>query len=340
MSGVAWPLATSIAARFAGSHPLEGTYHTQALAAELPELLHKAKFLVESETGLTTPGEPTPIVVTRTEWVERNVDVFARLLKPAEDKLAERGDDSIIGPKVLASEMGAVLGFFARRVLGQYELVMPRTDEGDVIALVGANVLSLERQYQFRPAEFRFWIALHECTHRAQFIGVPWMRDYFLGLVDSLVASAVPERGGLLRLVEQIKTAQSEGRDLIGERGAIGLLATETQRAQLDKVQALMSLLEGHGHVVMDRIGIRELASQGRMSAVLKQRRADPKAQGFLRLTGLEMKMRQYEMGERFIKGVERAASWDVLDRAWTSPQHLPDLDEIKDPKRWLERVA
>ncbi len=338
MSGVAWPLATSIGVRFAGTHPLEDTYHTSALGEELPALLHRAKFLVESETGLTTYGDPTTVVVSRTEWVERNVDVFARLLKPAEEKLGS--DDSIFGPKVLATEMGAVLGFFARRVLGQYELVMPRSDEGDVIALVGANVLSLERQYQFRPSEFRFWIALHECTHRAQFIGVPWMRDYFLGLVDELVASAVPEKGGLLRVFEQIRAAQAEGRDVIGERGAIGLLATETQREHLDKVQALMSLLEGHGHVVMDRIGERELTSQGRMSAVLKQRRADPKTQGFLRLTGLEMKMRQYEMGERFIKGVERAASWDVIDRAWTSPQHLPTLSEIKDPKRWLERIA
>ena len=338
MSSVAWPLATSIAARFAGTHPLEGSYHMSSLSEQLPHLLHRAKFLVESETGLITPGDPVSNVVTRVEWVERNVEVFARLLKPAEEKLEE--SDSVLGPKVLASEMGAVLGFFARRVLGQYELVMPRSDDGDAIALVGANVLSLERQYQFRPDEFRFWIALHECTHRAQFLGVPWMRDYFLSLVDELVSSAVPEKGGLGRMIEQVRTASAEGRDLIGSSGAIGLFATEGQRRQLDKVQALMSLLEGHGHVVMDRIGERELASQGRMSAVLKQRRADPKTQGFLRLTGLEMKMRQYEMGERFVKGIERRAGWDVLDRAWTSAEHLPTLNEIKDPKLWLERIA
>jgi len=52
------------------------------------------------------------------------------------------------------------------------------------------------------------------------------------------------------------------------------------------------------------------------------------------------MKMRQYEMGEKFVKGVELRAGWDVLDRAWTSPEHLPTLAEIKDPKLWLERIA
>ncbi len=58
--------------------------------------------------------------------------------------------------------------------------------------LVGANLLAMERQHEFRPDEFRFWVALHQRTHRAQFLGVPWLREYFLSLVGELVDSAVP----------------------------------------------------------------------------------------------------------------------------------------------------
>ena len=101
-----------------------------------------------------------------------------------------------------------------------------------------------------------------------------------------------------------------------------------------------MSLLEGHGHVVMDRIGRRELASQRRMAAVLKQRRKDPRTATFLRVTGLEMKMRQYEQGERFVLAVEREAGWETLDRVWAGPDSLPTLAEIREPGRWLRRVA
>jgi putative hydrolase len=119
-----------------------------------------------------------------------------------------------------------------------------------------------------------------------------------------------------------------------------GLFATPEQREVIDRVQALMSLLEGHGHVVMDRIGKRELVTQQRMSRVLKARRSDKRTAAFMRLIGLELKLRQYELGERFIAGVEEHASWDALSLAWQSPEALPTLGEISDPQRWLKRVA
>jgi putative hydrolase len=105
-------------------------------------------------------------------------------------------------------------------------------------------------------------------------------------------------------------------------------------------LEALMSLLEGHGHVVMDRIGERELLTQQRMSDVLKMRRKDPRTAMFMRLVGLEMKMKQYEAGADFIAAVERHAGWPTLDRAWESPENLPTLEEIEQPVAWLERVA
>lgn len=127
---------------------------------------------------------------------------------------------------------------------------------------------------------------------------------------------------------------------MIDERGLLGVFATTGQRRALDRVQALMSLLEGHGHVVMDRLGERLLPGQRRMSALLKARRADPKTALFFRLTGLEMKMRQYEVGERFVMAVEREAGWHALDAAWAGPEALPDLAEFEDPTRWLTRVG
>jgi uncharacterized protein (DUF2342 family) len=90
----------------------------------------------------------------------------------------------------------------------------------------------------------------------------------------------------------------------------------------------------------MDRIGARELVSQDRMSRVLKQRRQDPRARAFFRLTGLEMKMKQYDLGQRFILGVERRAGFAALDAAWSGPEALPTLEEISHPQQWLARVG
>lgn len=333
-----WQLAVRIASRFAGSYPLEDTYHSDLLARQAPHLVARAAELVEVETRLASIGSPEVAVVTRKEWAESNVAVFSKLLAPAEERIKKNNP---LASRIVAAEMGAVLGFLSRKVLGQYELVLPgENDTGDVVYLVGANVLALERQHQFRPDEFRFWIALHECAHRLQFVGVPWLRAYFLDLVGELVASAVPEPGRWARIMNDVRRANDDGEPLIGETGLFGLFATSSQKDLLERVQALMSLLEGHGHVVMDRIGKRELESQQRMSNVLRQRRSDPRTATFMRLTGLEMKMRQYEQGEKFVLAVEREAGWETLDRAWSGQEALPTLAEINDPGLWLRRVA
>jgi coenzyme F420 biosynthesis associated uncharacterized protein len=298
---------------------------------------------VSAETGLEAPGTPDVAVVGRAEWIESNIESFAELMAPVTDRLGEerRLGHGIAG-RIMSAELGAVLGFLSRRVLGQYELVLPTSDgrDGDTVMFVGANVLSMERRFEFRPAEFRFWVALHESTHRLQFQGVPWLRSYFLGLVEELVDASKPEPGRMGRLAEEFRHAAEQGRPLIDEKGLFGLLASPGQREVIDRVQALMSLLEGHGHVVMDRIGGRELVSQARMSRILASRRNDPRTAMFMRLIGLELKMKQYEMGARFIGGVEERAGWSALAAAWQRPSNLPTLEEIEDPVSWLYRVG
>ncbi len=184
--------------------------------------------------------------------------------------------------------------------------------------------MQMERTHQFRPSEFRFWVALHELTHRAQFQGVPWLRDYFFGLVTELVEQSAPEPGRFGRVVDELLTRKDAGGTLLDERGLLGLFATPEQKVVIDKVQALMSLLEGHGHVVMDRLGHEHLRSQERMSRVLKNRRQDKRTAAFFRITGLEMKLNQYRMGERFIKAVEAEAGWETVAVAFRGVGSLP----------------
>jgi coenzyme F420 biosynthesis associated uncharacterized protein len=332
----------------AGTHPLAGTYLVDQLVTDLQAATGRASEMVTEATRLVAPSAAEVAVVTRNDWVDRNVASFGHLLEPAERRIAERLEasgrigtaTSTLAHQVVAAETGLLLGFLSRRVLGQYELVLPTGDRGDTVAYVGVNLLEMERRHQFRPSEFRLWVALHEMTHRAQFVGVSWMADHFLSLVEQLVSQAVPEPGRLSRVVAEILDSRAGARPLIDERGLLGLFASPEQRQTLDQVQALMSLLEGHGHVVMDRIGAEVLRGHDRMSKLLKARRSDPKTQLLFRLTGLEMKMRQYEMGEAFILDVERQVGWEALDAAWAEPSALPTLPEIEDAAGWLRRVA
>ena len=102
----------------------------------------------------------------------------------------------------------------------------------------------------------------------------------------------------------------------------VALFASAEQRETLAKVQALMSLLEGHGNAVMNRLGAELVDGQERMARVLQARRNARGATALLhRLLGLELKMRQYELGEAFVNAIEREAGLHAVDPAWQRPR-------------------
>jgi uncharacterized protein (DUF2342 family) len=58
------------------------------------------------------------------------------------------------------------------------------------------------------------------------------------------------------------------------------------------------------------------------------------------KLLGLELKMRQYEVGKRFCDAVTEKHGIETLNRVWESPDSLPTLAEIDDPEAWVARVT
>ncbi|MCC6338468.1 MAG: zinc-dependent metalloprotease [Acidimicrobiia bacterium] len=349
---VDWRLAARIAHRFAGRPPIADSYLGASLGNDFDAVTTEAEALVADFTGLRAPGEARAAVLDRPAWIDVNVVSMRRLLRPLSERVGARlarSPAAPLGRGVAAAELGVLLGYVSRRVLGQYDLVVGDPDDGvgvagdsagDTVFYVGANVLELEKRFAFRPLEFRRWIALHEVTHRAQFTGVPWLRGHFLDLVGRVLAVAAPDPRRLVRALGRAADDVRAGRNPLDDGGLVGLLATDDQRALLDEVQALMALLEGHGNLVMNGLGRVHVAGQGRMSAVLQARRAAGGWTGAIqKALGLELKMSQYRLGEEFCEAVVLEAGPRGLDPVWRAPAMLPTLDELSHPTRWLERV-
>ncbi|MEA2534059.1 MAG: hypothetical protein QOJ93_1870, partial [Actinomycetota bacterium] len=198
---ISWDLAERVAVRVSGREPFAESYHYQSLQPDFEELTAEAEELVAAETGLRSLAGPARARVTdRAGWVRANIASFQRLLGKSAfiDRVGRNMDDSPIAPvgRALAgAEVGTLLGWMSTRVLGQYDLLVvedENPDDQDVVYYVGPNILSLEKRFGFPPREFRLWLALHEVTHRVQFTGIPWMRPYFLSLVESSVSSIDP----------------------------------------------------------------------------------------------------------------------------------------------------
>ena len=351
-SPVDWRLAERVAVRTAGREPFSSSYLGHSLQADFDEATAQAEELVAEATGLRSLSGPARARVTdRAGWVHANVNSFQRLLRPLTDKLGERMGESLasgVTRRFAGAEVGLLLGWMAGRVLGQYDLLViedpseaPAEDQ-DVVYYVGPNVLALEKRFAFPPKEFRLWLALHEVTHRAQFTGVPWLREHYLDLVQQTLDSVDPDPKRFYDALNRVLDDLRNGRKPLDDGGLAALLASPAQRQVLDKIGGLMSLLEGHGDVTMDRAGADRIPSAHRFSRVLRERRAqaNPAAKLLQRLLGIEAKINQYAQGEAFIAEVERLGGGpDALDPVWRGASWLPTLAEIKAPEDWLDRV-
>ena len=346
---VDWALAERIAVRVAGTELWAGSYHADSLGPDFAQFTAEAERLVESETGLYSNAGPARARVTdRAGWVLANVASFRRLLRPLGQTFGDRLGRGPLGPfarKAAGAEVGALLGWMSTRVLGQYDLLLiedDEPDEQDLVYYVGPNVLALEKRYGFPPREFRLWLALHEVTHRAQFTGVPWMRTHFLSLVEGALGSVDPDPTRLLHALRRLADSARDRRNPFADGGLATLLASPEQAAVLDQIGGLMSLLEGHGDVTMDRAGAGRIPNAERFGRVLRARRrsVSPGIRLLQQILGLEAKLAQYEQGERFIAAVERAGGPQLLNSAFEAPIMLPTLGEIRAPDRWIERVT
>lgn len=347
---VDWALAERVARRFAGREPIAASYLGGSLTSDFVEVTCEAEQLVGDFTGLRAPGTASARVLDRPQWVHANLSSMRRLLQPLTARVGERMARSPIAPigrRVAGTEMGVLLGFMAQRVLGQYDLLVPDGSDGltpdanDAVYYVGPNILALEKRYAFRPRDFRLWIAIHEVTHRAQFTAVPWLKQYFLSLIDEALAIVDPDPGRLVQAMMRAADELRKGHNPLDDGGLVALLASREQRGVLARVQALMSLLEGHGNSVMNELGRLHVAGQERMARVLQARRRNRGVAGLLyKLLGLESKLRQYEVGETFVAAVERQGGTRAIDAAWRGPESLPTIDELARPGDWLQRVA
>jgi coenzyme F420 biosynthesis associated uncharacterized protein len=185
------------------------------------------------------------------------------------------------------------------------------------------------------------WVCLHECTHRLQFTAVDWLRDYFADEVERLVGGlAGTDVEGLAEIFGRLPDTLKEARRA-KSLGLAELLQSPQQRAVLDRLVALSTLLEGHADYVMDAVGPVVVPSVETIRARFTARRKGGSIfDRLLRsLLGVEAKIRQYAEGAAFTRHVIDSVGMDGFNAVWTSPNTLPTRSEITQPASWVRRI-
>jgi coenzyme F420 biosynthesis associated uncharacterized protein len=248
-----------------------------------------------------------------------------------------------IGSRVTGLELGGLLGFMSTKVLGQFDPFYAPADADTAgrLLLVAPNIVHVENELDVAPGDFRLWVCLHEETHRVQFTAVPWMRDHIHGEIASLVESVEVDPA-------KLATMLGEGVKRIGDllRGddevsILDLVQTPEQKVVVDRITAVMSLLEGHADVVMDGVGPAVIPSVKEIRAKFNKRRKSASGVDKIlrKLLGFDAKMAQYRNGAVFVRGAIAEVGMEGFNKVWVSPENLPSRAEIADPSAWVRRV-
>ncbi len=339
-----WIIAERIATFVAG------TGDAPTPEADLRTLAAESEARVTAYTGLAPDAPlPEPEGISRPEWVRSNIASMRLLLDPVLEStgksLGPLGPAMQIGAGlVLSTEVGVVLGYLGQRVLGQYELVLldeAVADRPPRLLFVMPNLGQAVQAFGAEEQEFMTWVTLHEVTHAIQFAGVPWLHSHLAGLVRELLRSAelrfeAPRR---LRVpsgdeIRNVMRALREG-DLIT------IVTTHAERATLDRVQAVMAVIEGHAEHVMDAVAPDLIPSLPELRDALDRRRRSQSGLSRLvaRLLGLDLKLRQYEQGKKFCDAVVALRGVEALHHVFSAPEALPTLEELRDPAAWIART-
>ena len=341
---VDWDLAAATAATLGKSGPHISYSEAAEAVADLRRLADEATGHVAEYTGLTSKTGYAPInIVDRQDWATANINGLRQIITPLAERLSGGKAPSplveAVGSRVTGAQAGTVLAYLSGKVLGQYEVFS--ADPGQLL-LVAPNIVEAEHKLHVEPRDFRLWVCVHEVTHRVQFTSVPWMRGHFLGEVGAFADASQLDGDQLMERLRRAVTAVADAvRDPSSRVSVLDLVQTSAQRAVLDRLTALMTLLEGHAEFVMDGVGPAVIPSVEEIRSKFNQRRqtANPVERVLRKLLGLEVKLRQYAEGRAFVQGVVERVGMEGFNKVWQSPLTLPRLSELTDPAAWVTRV-
>jgi coenzyme F420 biosynthesis associated uncharacterized protein len=357
-SMVDWDLAVTTATRLVRPGPQISAAEAREAVAQLRDNAAEAQEHVAGFTGLHASTEgATVAVIDRPGWIQANAAGFQTVLEPLVAKIQERRPASpvvtAVGSRVTGVQTGSLLAFLATKVLGQYELFPASGEPVDArpgrLLLVAPNIVSTEREMEVDPHDFRLWVCLHEETHRVQFGAVPWLRGHVMSEIEAFVAATDVDPSAIAQRLRSAASAAFEAvrdgfdPDASPEGGSlVEAVQTPEQREILDRITALMSLLEGHADFVMDGVGPSVIPSVAEIRAKFQRRRRDSgRLEAVVRrLLGIDAKMRQYRDGERFVRAAVDQAGMTGFNRVWESPANLPTKQELASPRDWVDRVV
>jgi coenzyme F420 biosynthesis associated uncharacterized protein len=347
-----WSRVQEIALRTCGKIPAVSPWTSRNLRASYEDMVRRLEGPIADYTGTRLPSTGIEIsVMGRKEWIEANVISFRQMFEPMEQLYRELGRSSVVvvpgvpqlNQLAVSSQIGLLLGYLSRRVLGQYDMNILGREPMSTgkLYFVQQNIEAIESELGLPPEEFRTWIALHETTHAHEFEVFPWIRDYMNHILRAYLDTMLQEvrrssgTNGPTAMVTRMFDNLRSGRSILES------IMSPRQQKYMGQLQAMMCLLEGYSNHVMNEVGKTTMPNFKKIKRQVEGRKKERSQieRLFLKLTGLSMKMEQYRLGELFVDHVVKARGIEFANQAFDGPESLPTMDDVLHPERWIIRM-
>lgn len=350
--------------------------------------------------GLTLPAGTRLTAVTRGIWARRSVEAYrpfferfgealtagmqadGQAIIPGDDELAQAGLPDItgqmmsqvfaaLGPMLVTTSAGTMLGHLGQRALGQYDLPVPRREgagsggarpaiEGRAsvpddrqtpavrqpseVLIVPGSIDRAAEEWQVPVDELRLWVLLHELTAHAV-LSVPHVGARLESLLIDFASAFRPnsdliaERFGSITDLSQLQQLSETMSD---PDQVLSLLRTPAHDLLVPQLDALVATVLGF---VDHTVGVLARGLIGQHETIrsrFRERWTDvaPADRFMERLLGLEIDGDTLERGDRFIAGVAERAGDAGLARLWADELDLPTAAEVDAPGLWLARIG
>ncbi|MDQ1443940.1 MAG: hypothetical protein QOI20_404 [Acidimicrobiaceae bacterium] len=356
-----WDFARQLAQWVATEGQAEGNVDP-VLRIRIEEVARVAEMHVEATTGMstTTTGRPVSLrPVPRGEWAMRTLDDWRPLLERLATSLGQTalageevvepnpetellgGLGQLVVPLLMGGQAGSMVGHLSRRVLGQYDLPIPRPPSGEIM-VVAANMDEFATDWSLPADDVRLWVSLSDIAHHAV-LSKPHVRARLDELVQAYAAGFRPDPNALeSRFGDLDPTDPDSLNAMLGDPQALlGAVQSDEQRALAPRLEALVAAIEGYVDWVVDSAGRKLISSYDSLTEALRRRRVERGDGDRLaeRLFGQELGQRQYERGGAFVRGVLERAGEEGLGRLWRTEDTLPTPAEVDAPGLWLARL-
>lgn len=305
---------------------------------------------------------------TRSQWVENTLPAWKNIFNPVAENvsraMSEVLEDQAASEYGLPEEMGNLLGGLqqmipkmsamsfgtqigqalagmAKESFGTSDSGFPLTEPG-ISALVPTNIEAFADGLDESYEVVEQYIAVREMAHVRLFASVPWLRHDLELAITRYAREIALDTDALTDAARSFDPGNPESLNQMMSGGIFAAEPSESQQKALDRLETLLSLIEGWVETVTTDAVVPYLPGSDRLREMLRRRRVTgSSAEAALGdLVGLRLRPRMARAAARIFRDLEIDGGPDARDALWRHPDTVPTFEDLENPEQYGSKSA